>query len=40
MAKWGVETTTPRVLRDERPSRMLYDVGASTMRKRIGMVLV
>jgi len=40
MAKWGVETTTPRVLRDGRLSRTLYDVGASTTRKRMGMVLV
>jgi len=34
------ETTAPRVLKDGRPSRTLYDVGASTTRKRIGVVLV
>jgi len=40
MARWGVETTAPRVLRDARPSITLYDVGASMTRKQIGMVLV
>jgi len=40
MAKWGVETTAPRVLRDRQPSRTLYEVGASTKRKRMGMILV
>jgi len=40
MAKCGVEITTPRVLRDGRPSRKLYDVGVSMTRKRMGMVLV
>jgi len=40
MAKCGVETIAPRVLRDGRPSRMLYDVGVSMTRKRMGMVLV
>jgi len=40
MAKWDVETMAPRVLRDGRPRRTLYDAGASTTRKRIGMVLV
>jgi len=40
MARCGVETTTPRLLRDGRPRRTLYDVGASTIRKRMGMVLV
>jgi len=33
MAKGVVDTTTPRVLRDGRPRRTLYDVGASTTRK-------
>jgi len=33
MARWGVETTTPRVLRDGRPKRTLYEVGASMTRK-------
>jgi len=37
MAKWGVETTTPRVLRDGWPSRTFYKVGASTTRKWMGM---
>jgi len=36
MAKWGVETTAPRVFGEGWPRRMLYDVGALTMR----MVLV
>jgi len=40
MAEWGVEITALRVLRDGRPRRTLYDVDASTTRKRIGMVLV
>ena len=40
MARWGVDTTASRVLRDGRPRRTLYDVGASTTRKRIGIVLV
>jgi len=40
ITRCGVETTTPRVLRDGRSRRTLYDVGASTTRKRMGMVLV
>jgi len=40
MAKWGVETIAPRVLREGRPRRTLYDVGASTTRKQTGMVFV
>jgi len=33
MARWGVDTTVPRVLREGRPRRTLYDVDASTTRK-------
>jgi len=33
-------TTTPKVLRDDRLRRTLYDVGTSTIRKRIELVLV
>jgi len=33
MAKCGIETIAPRVLKDGRPRRILYDVGASTTRK-------
>ena len=40
MARWGVEKTAPRVLRDGRPRRTFYEVGASTTRKRMGIVLV
>jgi len=40
IARWSVETTTPKVLRDGRPKRTLYEVGASTTRKRMGIVLV
>jgi len=40
MAKGGIETTTPRVFRDGQSRRTLYDVGASTIRKQMGMVLV
>jgi len=40
MARWGVDTNASRVLKDGRPRRTLYDVGASTTRKRIGIVLV
>jgi len=40
IAKWGVEIKAPRVLRDGRLSRTLFDVGASTTRKRMRMVLV
>jgi len=40
MAECGVETTTPRMLRDGRSIRTLYDMGASTMRKWMRMVLV
>jgi len=36
MARWGVETTTPKVLRDGRPRRTLYEVGASTIRNQMG----
>jgi len=37
MARWGVETTALRVLRDGWSRRTLYDVGASTTRKRMGL---
>jgi len=40
MARWGVETTVSKVLRDGRPSKTLYDVVASTTSKWTGMVLV
>jgi len=40
MAKYGMVTTTPRVLTDGRPSKTLYVVSASMMTKRIGIVLV
>jgi len=40
MARCGVETTTPKVLRDVRLRRTLYDVGASTTRNRMGIALV
>jgi len=40
MARWGVETMTLGVLRDGWPRRTLYDVGASTTRKQMGIVLV
>jgi len=40
MAKCGVDTISPRVLRDGRPRRTLYDVGASTTRKQMRIVLV
>jgi len=40
MARWVVETTAPRMLRDGRQRRTLYEVGASTTRKRMGIVLV
>jgi len=40
MARWSVETMTPKVLRDGQPRRSLYEVGASTIRKRIGIFLV
>jgi len=40
MARWGVEMTAPRVLRDGWPRRTLYDVGILMTRKRIGIVLI
>ena len=40
MAKCGVDMTTPRMLRDGRPRRTLYDVGVSTTRKRVWILLV
>jgi len=40
MAKCGVDTIVPKVLRDGRPRRTLYDVGASMTRKRIGIVFL
>jgi len=40
MARFGVEMTTLRMLGDGRPRRTLYDVGASTTRKQMRMVLV
>jgi len=40
MDKCGIDTTTPMTLRDGRPRRTLYDVGTSTTRKQMGMVLV
>jgi len=40
MARWGVETTVPKMLRDGRPRRTLYEVGASTTRKQMRIVLV
>ena len=33
-----MEATTPRVLRDGRPRRTLYEVGASITRKWMGIV--
>jgi len=35
-----VETTAPRVLRDGRLRRTLYEVGASMTRKRMRIILV
>jgi len=39
-ARCGVETTAPNELREGRPSSMLYEVWASTMRYRTWIILV